>query len=77
MVWLGKEYHILEVSTMTTERTIRCALNKAGYRLCKSRKSVGADNLGGYMIVDLIGNFAVAGMRYDLSLDDVRDWLEQ
>lgn len=58
------------------EQQLRRALNKAGYSLHKSRKSFGADNLGDYMIVDICSRFVVAGSRYDLSLDEVSEWLE-
>ena len=60
---------------MTNEKQIRRALNKAGYALHKSRGHINADNLGGYMIVDLTGNYVVAGARYDLDLTDVVEWL--
>lgn len=58
------------------EMRLRRALNKHGYALHKSRKSTGIDNLGGYMIVDLSTNACVGGSRYDLTLDDVLDWVE-
>lgn len=65
--------HVL--SNSAQEKQIRRALKKAGYRLCKARGSVNADNLGGYMIVDLYGNYVVAGSRYSLDLSDVKAWL--
>ena len=58
------------------EKKLRRALNKHGYALHKSRKPFGLDNLGGYMIVDIYNNAVVAGARYDLSLEDVSEWLE-
>ena len=58
------------------ENKLRRALNKAGYVLHKSRRSISPDNLGGYMIVDLYGNCVVAGSRFDLSLEDVEGWLK-
>lgn len=62
--------------TKNQEKKLRRALNKHGYALRKSRKPVGLDNLGGYMIVDIYHNAVVAGPRYDLSLEDVSGWLE-
>lgn len=59
------------------ERRLRRALNKAGYSLHKSRYSIYGDYLGGYMIVDVCGNYVVAGSRYDLDLDDVETWLKE
>ena len=49
---------------------------KAGrYTIRRSRNSISPDNLGGYMIIDLSSNGVVAGSRYELSLEEVRDWL--
>lgn len=62
---------------MANERQIRRALNEAGYALRKSRGAINADNMGGYMIVDVAGNYVVAGAKYDLTLDDVAEWLKQ
>lgn len=58
------------------EQRLRRELNKAGYALHKSRRAVSPDNLGGYMIVDLSGNYVVAGSRYELDLVDVENWLK-
>lgn len=58
------------------EQQLHRALRKEGYSLRKSRKAVSIDNLGGYMIVNSYRNVVVAGSRYELSLDDVADWLE-
>lgn len=64
---------------MLTEKTlvrrIRYELRKVGCTIRKSRRSINADNLGGYMIVDLYGNYVVAGSRFELSLKDVQDWI--
>lgn len=57
------------------EKRGRRALNKAGYGLRKSHDPVSIDNLGGYMIVDLRGNYVVAGSRFDMELSDVERWL--
>ena len=60
------------------ERRLRRALNKDGYGLHKSRaKLIHADDLGGYMIVDLATNSVVAGSRFNLDLEDVEDFLKQ
>lgn len=59
------------------ERQLRRALNKHGYSLHKSRKPVNIDNLGEYMIVDSRSNFVVAGTSFNLSLEDVADWLQE
>lgn len=41
----------------------------------KSRRNINPDNMGGYMVVDLCGNYIVAGSRFDLSLEDVQEWI--
>lgn len=58
------------------ENKLRRALYKAGYSLHKSRKAISADNLGGYMIVMNTINGVAAGSRFELDLDDVKDFLE-
>ena len=58
------------------ERKLRRALNKAGYSLRKSSAPVSIDNFGGYMIIDANINAVVSGSRYDLSLDDIENFLK-
>lgn len=59
------------------EQQLRRALNKAGYSLRKSRKQISIDNLGDYMIVDVFTNCVVAGSRYNMTLDDVTNWMQE
>lgn len=59
------------------EQQLRRALNKHGYSLRHSRKPISIDNMGDYMIVDTFSNSVAAGSRFDLSLDDVTDWLKE
>ena len=56
------------------EQALRRTLKAAGYTIRRSRDCINPDNLGGYMIVDLSSNAVVAGSRYELSLEEVRDW---
>ena len=59
------------------EQRLRRALRKFGYGLHKSRKQNWCfDNQCGYMVYDISTNCAVAGSRYDLSLDNVSEWVE-
>ena len=59
------------------EQRLRRALYKLGYGLHKSRKrNWSYDNQCGYMVYDISTNCALAGVRFDFSLDDVSDWLE-
>lgn len=59
------------------EQRLRRALNKLGYTLCKSRKSISLDNFGEYMIVYLEYNSVAAGSRLDYTLDDVEEWIKE
>ena len=52
------------------ERELRRVLQKAGYALHKSPRAVSPDNFGGYMII-------AAGSRYELSLEDVQEWVNE
>lgn len=61
---------------MLNEKQIRRALKKDGYALRKSRGAVNANNLGGYMIVDITINAVIAGPRYELTLADVAEWMK-
>lgn len=59
------------------ENKYRRMLKDRGYTLRKSKKPISPDNLGGYMIVDIYDNCVVLGSRYELTLDDVRDFLTE
>lgn len=59
------------------EQSLRRKLMKAGYAMHKSRRCLSPDNIGGYMIVDLYRNYVVAGNRFDLSLEEVQDWINE
>lgn len=58
------------------EQSLRRVLKAAGYRMRKSRAPISSDNLGGYMIVDMSGNAVAAGGRFELTLEEVREWCE-
>ena len=57
------------------EQSLRRVLKAAGYRMQKSRAPISSDNLGGYMIVDMSGNAVAAGDRFELTLEEVREWV--
>ena len=60
------------------EQKLRRTLKSAGYVLHKSRvRNIHLDNLGGYMIADIMTNAVVAGNRFQLSLEDVAEWAEE
>lgn len=58
------------------EARLRRLARSGGYSLHKSRAGFSADNLGEFMVVDTDMNAVVAGGRYDLTLDDVEEWLK-
>ena len=63
-------------NTQNMERKLRRALRKSGYALRKSRKrNCTEDNQGGYMIFDIYLNGVIDGRHYDLTLNDVADWV--
>ena len=57
------------------ERELRRVLQKAGYALHKSPRAVSPDNFGGYMIISLDSNYVAAGRRYELSVEEVQEWV--
>lgn len=60
------------------EQKLRRTLSKFGYALRKSSKQNWSyDNQCGFMIIDIRTNGVVGGMHFDLSLDDVAEWIEQ
>lgn len=58
------------------ESKLRRALAALGYALHKSRGFTGPDNMGGYMNVDLNTNAVVVGSRYEMTIEDVAEFLE-
>lgn len=65
-------------SEKALEQKLRRELKKLGYSLHKSRKAVGPDNYGEYMVVNISGNYAIGGSwRYNLSLEDIAELLEE
>ncbi len=63
-------------SEKNLERKLRRIARKHDFFIRKSRvQNPSPNNEGGYMIVDLYRNYAVAGERYDLDLDDVAEFL--
>ena len=55
----------------------RRQLKKQGYCLRKSRvRYTHSNNLGGYMIIDPYTNTVVAGVRFELDLDEVEQFVE-
>jgi hypothetical protein len=63
--------------TTTNENQLRRKLNKRGYSLHLSRKPLGADNLGGYMIASIKDNIVAAGSRFELTPEDVQNFINE
>ncbi len=58
------------------ENYLRRQAKRLGLVLRKSRaKKINLDDLGGYRIVDLYGNYVVAGSRFELDIEDVAEFL--
>ena len=63
---------------MPSKKVTRRILKEHGYELHKSRtRNPRYEDEGGYMIVQTRYNFCVAGDRYQYSLEDVSDWIEE
>lgn len=64
--------------TTTKDVNLRLAAQRRGYLLMKRRDRKYAPGLGkGYMILDAYSGSIVAGHRYELSPEDVRDFLNE
>ena len=69
---------MLSTTIKAREARARRALLKDGEVLHKSRaRNWRHNNQQGYMIVNLYGNYVVAGSNFDLSLEDVEEQLTQ
>ena len=65
------------LSEKSRENKLRRALYKADCLMRKSRADISIDNFGGYMIISLDSNSVAAGSRYELSLEDVQEWVNE
>jgi len=63
------------VAESAMEARARRAARSAGYVARKSRwRRNSLDNQGGFIIVDPHTNLPAAGVRYDMSAEEVIDW---
>ena len=66
----------MDVDEKVRENRLRRMAKRLGLVIQKSRvRTIHLDDIGEYMIIDLYGNYVVAGERFDCSLDDVEDFL--
>lgn len=64
--------------TTVKDVNLRLAANRRGYLLTKRRDTKYSPGLGkGYMILNLLTGNIVAGERYEMTLEDVRDFLNE
>ena len=66
-----------EITEKAEENRYRRILRKQGYLLKKSRRGLSVDNQGGYMIVEADRNYIAAGQRFDMFLDDLKEWVKE
>lgn len=43
----------------------------------KSRRAISLDNQGDFMLVRIDGNWIVRGEKYDMTLDDIEEYLKE
>jgi hypothetical protein len=67
----------MDSETKNKERRLRRRAQRQGLTLKKSRAASGNDNLGGYMLLHTERWIAMAGHRFELTLDEVELWLMQ
>ena len=65
----------LSRSPAAREARARRALRRSGHRLRRSMWQGGSIEIGGYQILLDSPNLVVAGMRFELDLDDVEEWI--
>jgi hypothetical protein len=65
----------MDNETKNRERRLRRQARQRGLSLRKSRAPMSNDNLGGYMLVHAEKAIAMAGHRFELSLEEVEIWL--
>lgn len=66
-----------EITEKAEESRYRHILRRQGYLLRKSRSGLNLNNQGGYMIVDAERNYIVAGQRFEMFLDDLKEWVKE
>jgi hypothetical protein len=54
---------------------LRRLADREGYIIRKSRRAIGLDNAGDYMMLDGSSNIPVLGFRYDATPEDIQHFL--
>jgi hypothetical protein len=60
---------------MLSQSHLRKLADREGYIIRRSRRRLGAENAGQFMVIDARTNGSVLGFRYDATLEDVREFL--
>ena len=67
----------MKTTDKTKESRLRRHLRKHGVRIVKSRiRNPNIDNYGQYLLVDSYTNTVIDGVKYDMTLDDIEDYLK-
>lgn len=67
----------IEPCSKSLEAKARRAAKRVGLIAKKSRRSLSSDNYGGFMLIEPYRNLIVAGVRFELSAQDVIDYCNQ
>jgi hypothetical protein len=59
-----------------TESALRARAKRNGYLLRKSRRDIGLDNFGQFMLIEAETNAVALGSRFDADLSAVAQFLE-
>ena len=59
------------------ERRVRARARRMGYRVNKSRAPESIDNHGLYMVADASSNYCVLGDRFDATLQEIEEYLNE
>ena len=66
----------MKTTDKTRESRLRRHLRKHGLRIVKSRiRNPHLNNHGHYMLIDIYTNTTIDGINYDMTLDDIEDYL--
>jgi hypothetical protein len=67
----------MDNETKNKERRLRRRAQKQGLALTKSRAATGDDNQGGYKLLHARERVAMAGHRFEMTIEEVEIWLMQ
>ena len=65
------------IMNIITESILRKKAKSLGVGVKKSREVISIDNFGEYLLYDLSSNTVIAGGRFDLTLSEAYEFLEE